>query len=109
MRTWRDELILWACVAAVVAALFQLPAAWQDRVVTGLAVVATGLVAALVLYLLVQTSVQARRIKQIDALPPPPPTACPACGGTYHEYMVGGLWHGAPDPVTGYRTGGSFG
>src|SRR5688572_28883789 len=67
-------------------------------------------VAAWVVYHVALTAVSFRRLRQPQ---PPLPTAahmpCPACGGTEHDYKSGGLWHGAPDPVTGRRPVGSLG
>ena len=46
--------------------------------------------------------------KAVTPKSPPPPTPCPSCGHTEHEWVKGGLWDGFPDPVTGKRPCGSF-
>ena len=36
------------------------------------------------------------------------PIPCPVCEGTEHNRKTGGLWDGAPDPITGRRPCGIF-
>jgi hypothetical protein len=98
------------CVAgaALFAASLLLPARWRPYFEVGLAAVPLGLVLVLVVWFICSLGLLSRRMRQVTPLPPAPPRACPSCGGTEHEYKVGGHWHGAPDPVTGKRPGGWF-
>jgi hypothetical protein len=90
-------------MAAICAAYVLLPGPWLLWAVGG------GLAIAVVC-LTVHAVLVFRRLRRLEAqVAAMPPLACPACGGTDHDYKSQGLWDGMRDPVTGTRPHGSFG
>jgi hypothetical protein len=64
-----------------------------------------GLFAAVIAFVVAQTTVMMWRLKR---LPPPAPILCPKCGSAEHTYDSQGLWDGRRDPKTGDRPHGVF-
>ena len=95
---------MFAGAACAVLVYHALPWSW---VVWGLWLIG-GAIGLWVVYQTAQVALTIRRLRQPSpTLPRVAPRACPACGGTEHEYKAQGLWDGF-DRNTGRTTGGGY-
>lgn len=113
MRFLRENALTFLIAVAFACGWHAIPLEWRWTV--GWPLIGTLVlgVVAMVILTEVATSRATRRARDdfARAVANAPPTRCPQCGHTEHDWKGGGHWIGFRDPVTGVRPSGweSFG